>query len=57
MAKIAIFKYLEAFCNRRRLHSALGYKSYYLALWCNATSSRVSILVVLMSPTTRSGDG
>ena len=26
-ARIAIFEYLEGFYNRRRLHSALGYKS------------------------------
>lgn len=26
-AKLAIFEYLEAFYNRRRLHSSLGYRS------------------------------
>jgi len=26
-ARIAIFEYLEAFYNRRRLHSSLGYRS------------------------------
>jgi len=26
-AKMAIFEYLEAFYNRRRLHSSLGYRS------------------------------
>ena len=28
-AKLAIFKYIESWCNRKRIHSAIGYKIPY----------------------------